>query len=218
MKVFKAAVCLLITTLILPCFFSVKAARAETTVKYAYAEPGGTVYFCSEKNEDSALFIIPQTYCVEILSDDGTWYYVKYAADEGAYRAVYGYCLKNELTETPERLENLYLNYPIKVVYRAEQSVNFLPPLEIELTAAFYGAYELGKTSLSYVYCGEKFGYVPEKVTSYPLNELPKPVVADVPAQKTESSAMIITAIVITLAAVTAVIVLYLSGRKKQDN
>ena len=140
---------------------------------------------------------------------------MKYAEDNGAYRAVYGYCRKSGLVAVKEPLENLYLNLTLKVIYKAEGAGNLFPPLEIELTAAYYGAYALGDSVLSYVYCGEKFGYITQTVESYPLNELPTPTVADVPETPETNNAMLITAMVITLIAAVAIIAIYISSRKK---
>lgn len=214
MKVIKAAFSLVLTILISFSFAPSFKADAQT-YGYAYADLGSTAYFCSEKSEGSALFAIPQTYCVQILGEEDGWYYVKYAEDSGAYRAVYGYCLKNDVVKINEPLENTYLNYTLKVTYKPDTNTGFLPPLEIELTAAYYGAYTLGQTSLSYVYCGEKFGYITEQVTNYPLNELPKPVSGNIDNPENEDGAMLITALVITLCAAAAIAVLMFAGKKK---
>ena len=214
MNVFKAVLAAALITLIsLSAAFAVPA-HAESP-RYAYADLDSAVYICREKSAESALFIIPQTYCVEILSEEDGWYRVKYAEDNGAYRAVYGYCRKSGLVAVKEPLENLYLNLTLKVIYKAEGAGNRFPPLEIELTAAYYGAYALGDSVLSYVYCGEKFGYITQTVESYPLNELPTPTVADVPEKPETNNAMLITAIVITLIAAVAIIAIYISSRKK---
>ncbi len=222
MKVFKAAFTLALTTLIFlsagAVFPAGLSASAEPSTRYAYVDKGAKAYFCSEKNEDSALFSIPETYCVQIISEDGNWYYVKYAEDNGVYRAIYGYCLKSELVSTPVPLENEYLHTTIKITYKADSGSNLFPPLEIEMTAAYYGEYTLGKTSLSYVYCGDKFGYVPERVENYPLNDLPKPTISGDVEKPKNDNALLITAIVITVAAATAIAILYFtSARKKPD-
>lgn len=214
MKFIKTALCFALTILILSPLTAVLSADAKIS-GYAYVDIGSTVYLCSEKSEESALFAIPQTYCVQLLGEDEGWYYVKYAEDSGAYRAVYGYCLKNDVIRINEPLENAYLNYTLPVTYKSDQISGFLPSLEIELTAAYYGEYTLGKTSLSYVYCGEKFGYITEQVTNYPLNDLPKPASGKIDEPKNENSAMLVTALVITLAAAAAIAVLFFSGRKK---
>lgn len=214
MKLFKTALCLALTILILSPLGGTLISEAKVS-GYAYVDIDSTVYFCSEKNEESALFAIPRTYCVQLLGEEDGWYYVKYAEDSGAYRAVYGYCLKDDVVKINEPLENTYLNYTLPVLYKSEQVSGFLPPLEIELTAAFYGDYTLGKTSLSYVYCGEKFGYITERVENYPLNDLPSHTSGKIDEPKDENGAMLVAALVITLCAAVAIAVLFFSGRKK---
>lgn len=214
MKVIKTALCLALTILIL--FSSTPFFRADAqTYGYAYVDLDSTVYFCEEKNESSALFAIPQTYCVQILGEDDGWYYVRYAEDNGAYRAVYGYCQKSDVIKINEPLENVYLDYTLQVIYKPDSNTGLLPPLELELTAAYYGAYTLGQTSLSYVYCGEKFGYITKQVTDYPLNDLPNQTSGKIDQPKDENGAMLVCALVITLCAAGAIAILMLSGKKK---
>lgn len=214
MKIIKTALCFALTILISTPFTVGLHAEAKA-LGYAYADLDSTVYFCSQKSEDYALFAIPQTYCVQILGEDGDWYYAKYAEDSGAYRAVYGYCLKSDVIKIDQPPEYIYLNYTVSVTYKSDRVPEFLPSLEIELNAAYYGEYTLGKTSLSYVYCGEKFGYISERVVDYPLNDLPKSTSATIDEPKTENGTMLITALVITLCATIVIAVLFFSGRKK---
>lgn len=152
----------------------------RTRQKYAYVDLGCNAYLCGEPNESAALFLIPQTYCVEILGEQKEWFRVRYAEDNGIYRAVEGFCLKADLIECDAPLENLYLHMPVKVIYKTEKPPASLPELgDIELTAAYYGAYRIGKTDCSYVLCNDKFAYIPEAVTDYPLNTLPeRPTIA----------------------------------------
>lgn len=214
MKIIKTAICLILTILIFISPLSAKGAHAQPQ-SYAYANLGSTVYFCSEKDESSALFAIPQTYCVQILGEEDGWYRVKYAEDNGAYRAVYGYCLKNDVIKINEPLENTYLDYTLQIKFKTDKISEFLPSIEIELTAAYYGEYTLGKTNLSYVYCGDKFGYVSERITDYPLNDLPQNTSGEITEKKDGDGAMLVTALVITLAAAAVIAVLFFSGRKK---
>ena len=214
MKVLKAVLISVLTALVFILSGSPVTAHAATP-RYAYADLGSEVYFCTEKSAESAVFIIPQTYCVEILAEEGIWYYVKYAEDSGIYRAVYGYCLKTELVALNEPLENLYLNLPINVTFRTDEVNPILPPLQIIMTAAYYGEYMLGKTKLAYVFCNDKFGFVPQTVTDYPLNELPKPVSGgDITKPTDGDNSTLITVIVITVAAAAAIVVLYFSSKK----
>lgn len=213
MKRIAALIALLLTISYAVCTAPPAAASAAAP-RYAYADLDSKVYFCSEKSAQSALFIIPQTYCVEILSEEGDWYYAKYAEDNALYRAVYGYCLKSELKPINEPLENTYLNQTLKLIFSADTSAPQLPFPSTELDAAFYGEYELGKTTLSYVYCGGKFGYVTDRVDDYPLNDLPSQTDAPAAEEPPKTNAAAITAIIITVIAVAAVVVLYVSSRK----
>lgn len=219
MKVLKAAICLLLTTFIILLPLGTRTAFADelqaelTQQKYAYADLGSEVYFYSAKNEESSLFIIPQTYCVEILGTDSGWYYVKYAEDDGLYRALYGYCRMQDVVPIDTPLENLYLRMTVTVTYTTDSPNNMIPPLEnIEIPSAYYGAFTVGTTSCSYVLCGENFGYIPGSVINYPLNQLPSTDTLG-PADPTPVNTTFITAIVITGVAVAAIAILYFTGR-----
>ena len=215
MKALKSALAAVIAIVICrSCGAPLSASAA--TARFAYADLGSEVYFCTEKNAESAIFIIPQTYCVEILAEEDIWYYVKYAEDNGNYRAKYGYCLKTELIEINEPLENTYLNLPIMITFRTDEINSLLPPITIEMKAAYYGEYRLGKTTLAYVYCNDKFGYVPQTVTDYPFNELPKPVIGENPdPPESNVNSTLITVIVITVVAAAAVVILFFSSKKR---
>lgn len=219
MKVIKALICLVFATyaFIFPAAgaLTASAEEGEAEIKtYAYADIGDSCWFFSEKNEKSALFMIPQTYCVQILGEDGDWYKVQYAEDAGIYQALQGYCLKSDLTLLEKPLENLYLHMPVTIIYRTDSSTNLLPSLgDIEITAAYYGAYSFGKTACSYVLANGKFGYITGAIEDYPLNELPtRPTVA--PAENKNSNVTLITAIAITTVAAAAIIILYFASKK----
>jgi len=219
MRVLKAAVLLALTTFIIlfPSGGGAYADAPQTVKTYAYVDLGSEVYFCNAKNEESALFIIPQTYCVQILGREDDWYYVKYAEDNGIYRAVYGYCPTSDLVLTDEPLENLYLHYTITVIYRSDSATSLLPGLkDIEITAAYYGAYTVGKTTCSYVLCNDNFGYIPDTVDDYPLNKLPDSQTI-APAPEPQSNNTLITALAITGIAAAAIVILYFTGRKPKS-
>lgn len=219
MKPFKAIICCILTALILAIPFNpVKdgiRARAATA-RYARAD-AKNVYFCERKDLNYALFTIPYTYCVEILSTDGDWYYVKYADDAALYKALYGYCLSENLTPIEEPPENIYLNMPVTVTYRTDMPSGSLPVLnELNVTAAFYGTYYSGATAYSYVLYDGKFGYIYGANDNYPLNEIPQP---EPPAEETSggggTNTKLITVLAVTGVAAAALIILYLTGRKR---
>ena len=130
-----------------------------------------SAYFFTEKDSKTALFAVPYTYCVEVLRDDGDWYYVRYGADSGIYKALYGFCKKTDfkLEDTTPQVTFLYKTVTVK--YSAENKVPSLPVLsEIALEAAYYGTYDAGATVYSYVYCQGSFGYIEGANDDYPLN------------------------------------------------
>lgn len=216
MKPFKAIVCCLLTMLILTSAFNMNKgeihARAAVS-KYARAD-AKDVYFCKDKDLNTALFTVPYTYCVEIISVEGEWYRVKYAEDFSLYQTLYGYCLSKNLTPVDEPPENIYLNMPVTVTYRTDVPEGSLPVLnELNVTAAFYGTYYSGATAYSYVLYDGKFGYIYGANDDYPLNEIPEP---NPPAGNSKSSnAKLITIFALTGVAAAALIILYITSRKK---
>lgn len=219
MKAAKFLLCCLLTALIfltVPQRTSVAAAVASQTKTYARAD-AMDIYFCEKKDLNYALFTIPYTYCVEILSSDGEWYYVKYAEDTGLYRALYGYCLKNGLTVVDEPPENIFLNMPVTVTFKSDTVAGALPVLsELNVTAAYYGAYYAGATAYSYVLYDGSFGYIYGANDGYPLNEIPvENATEDVREENESSDSKLVIALVLTGIAAVALILLYLTGRKK---
>lgn len=216
MKVYKAIILLIITI-----FFSLAPAAVPAFADdgqrdnlYAYADLNGTAYIYSAKDPSSKLFIIPKTYCVEILEESDGWYRVKYAEDSGVYRAVYGWCRTSDVVKTQIPLKKLYLQRTVTVIYRTDAPSGFLPSLgDIEMTAAYYGAYEAGDSKYSYVLCGNSFGYIDWQIGEYEFNELPSAPTFN-PAEANGPDAKVIVAIVIVLVAVIAVGALYFATRK----
>lgn len=220
MKAAKFAVCYLLTLLIIPSFFRLPLSGNLN----AYAASSGyaradakDVYFCEKKDLNYALFTIPYTYCVEILSSDGEWYYVKYAEDNSLYRALYGYCRTENLTPVSQPPENVYLNMPVTVTYKTETPSVPLPVLnELNVTAAFYGTYYLGASAYSYVLYDGTFGYIQGANDGYPLNEIPDPSPpAEDPPENGETNTTLIVALVLSGLAAAALLILYFSGKRK---
>ena len=215
MKYIKVALVCALSTLICLSFAPHLSARGEAYFRYAYAAERDKVYFYEEKKTSSALFAIPETYCVEILKDEGDWCRCRYAKDEGAYKAQYGYCLKSELTFIEEPFENEYLNYTFKVNFCAEEGVSPIGPFKVELTVAFYGNGDVNGQGMAYVGYGDKYGFVPQTKNDYAINYIPEPTFSpDVTKPENSLNATFITAAVITAVAVIAVIVLYFAGKR----
>ena len=215
MKYLKVALVATLSILICLSFAAPQEARGEAAFRYAYAKERDKVYFYEDKKASSALFAIPETYCVEILKDEGEWCYCRYAKNEGAYKAQFGYCLKGELTFIEEPLENEYLNHTFDVEFCAEQGSSQIDPFKVKLTVAFYGNGTMNSAGMSYVGYGDGCGYVPDTVDDYPLNDVPQPTVStDVKEQENSFNVTLITAAVITVIAVVAVAVLYFAGKR----
>ncbi len=211
MKYLKVTLITALAALICLSFASPFTAKGET-FRYAYALDGA--YFCEEKDISTALFAIPNTYCVEILQDDGEWYYCRYAKDEGAYKSVRGYCLKSALTPIAEPLEHEYLNYTYAVDFYAKKGSSQIEPFKVTLTVAFYGNGSVNASDMAYVYYDGNFGYVSNSVTDYPTNDIPQPTVSPDVTRQSSVNATLITAVVITVIAAVAVAVLYFAGKR----
>jgi len=210
----KFFLCCLLTALIFTSAQAI-AVRADTVeplnLTYARAD-AKDIYLCSEMDENTALFAIPYTYCVQVLATYGDWYRVRYAENDGLYTAIEGFCLSAQLTVTDKLPEKLYLNMPVKVTLKADSMNGSIPVLSDEITAAFYGVRYFDGYPYSYLYYKDQFNYVfGEK--EYDINEIP----TDEPAAEAsggKSNAKIITAIALTGLAAVALVILYLTGRK----
>lgn len=186
---------------------------------YRYARANAkTAYFFTDKDISTSLFAVPYTYCVEILRDEGDWYYVRYGADTGIYRTIYGYCRKSDFDVVEGTPEVTYLYKAITVTYTTGDDTGSLPVLdEINVEAAFYGTYYSGATAYSYVYCQGSFGYIPGANDDYPLN-LPDNEGGGTDEPPPEEEGMnvgLISALVICALAAAAIAMLYFTTRKK---
>lgn len=210
--------------IIIICILACALAPAETyaradTLKPAYARAAVTDgYFFTQKDENYSLFAVPYTYCVEVVRDDGEWYYVKYADDTAYYKAIYGYVRKEDFTPLYERPDVTYLVKVLTVTYRANESSPSLPVLnEINMDAAFYGTYYAGATAYSYVYCQGSFGYIAGANDDYPLN-ITDPPDGDDPKDDDAADGgvnpQIIVAVVLVGVAAAALGILFFSTRK----
>ena len=193
------------------------AEASSVTPAYAQAVTT-TAYFFTQKDLSTSLFAVPYTYCVSILRDDGQWYYVQYAADEGIYRALYGYVLKSDFIVVDGPPPATYLFKSVTITYSAGDGDSSLPSLgEIEMEAAFYGTYYSGATAYSYVLCGDTFGYIEGANDDYPLNEIYVPELEEPEEDESQSdSGGVVTAVIIVSLTAGAIILVFLSSRKKK--
>lgn len=185
------------------------------TYRYARANVR-TAYFFTDKDISTSLFAVPYTYCIEILRDEGEWYYARYGADEGIYRALYGYCRKSDFVALEEKPEVTYLNKTVTVTYTTGDDMGSLPVLgEINVEAAFYGSYYSGATAYSYVYCQGTFGYIPGANDDYPLIDPEDNGDNETPPEEENINVGLISALVICALAAAAIAMLYFTTRKK---
>lgn len=190
------------------------------TLQYARAATE-KAYFCSEKSESSSLFAVPYTYCIEVIRDDGDWYYARYGNDSGAYRALYGYCKKEHFTPESGTPQVTFLYKTVTVNYSASDGNSSSIPVlgEIALEAAYYGTYEAGGVYYSYVYCQGSFGYIEGKFDDYPLNT-PATDPGDKPSDdggKSKSSGLnfgSIAFIVIASLSIVVILIIYFTTKK----
>lgn len=217
---FLAAVFFNLIFLAVPSSF----ASASGGYKYAYVDesddPKNKVYFCDSKSLDDALFEIPQTYCLEILGEEDGWLKVKYAEDEGVFRALYGFCQSEGLILSNEEPKVKYLKQTVTVTYRTDE-VNMLeglPPIEFE--AAYYGALTAGGRRCSYVYCSGYFGYIEGAIEDYPHNPLPSQSTFSPASGGIQSGSLVplITAAAVASIAVIVITVLYFSDKNPPKN
>ena len=139
-----------------------KYARANNEEAYFYKKIDDNYY---------SLFAVPYTYCVEVLRDEGAWYYARYADNVGIYKSVEGYCKKEHFDLEYDAPQTTYLYKTVTVNFSAGANPSDLPVLsEIAVEAAYYGSYYMGGEYYSYVLCQGSFGYIEGKIDDYALN------------------------------------------------
>lgn len=193
--------------------FAASPVYARATVRNAY--------FFTEKNTSTAIFAVPYTYCVEVLRDDGEWYYARYANDSGIYKALYGYCKKDEFSPESEVPQVTFLYKTVTVNYSVSGGNSSLPVLnEIAVEAAYYGTYYSGASAYSYVYCQGSFGYIEGANDDFPLNTPAEANGKDdgkgggITENKSGLSFAAIAFIVIALLFATVILIIYFTTRK----
>lgn len=196
-----------------------RAAFAETS-PYLARPVDRECYFFSEKDLSTALFAVPYTYTVQIIRDDGEWLYASYAADEGGYKKIYGFCKSDQFEKVPSIPKNLYLNKTVVVTYTADVGQgSFNPPSDLQVEAAYYGGYRHGANFYSYVLCRGSFCYIEGDNSDYPLNEYEEQTTGDQTEGGTKkdnsSPTGLIIFVVILVVALVAVGGLALTSKRK---
>ena len=189
--------------------------ETQTLSSYARAT-SREAYFCTSADLATGIFAVPYTYCVEILSEEGDWYRVKYAEDYGIYRAVYGYVQKSDFEVLSEAPKTVYLYKSVSVTFSQDAPAGNLPVIDdITVTAAFYGSYYSGAAGYSYVLCDDSFGYIVGANEDYPLI-LPEDDAADTEDDaQPNNSVTVVASVVIGALALLALALLVLSGKKR---
>jgi hypothetical protein len=206
------------------CGLKINALAEDTTTQTSYTYARSivkTAYFFKDKDLSTSLFAVPYTYCVQIVRDDGDWYYVKYAEDSGIYKTLYGYCQKTDFTPLTTRPEVTYLYKSLTVTYKANDSSSTLPVLnELNVEAAFYGTYYSGATAYSYVLCQGSFGYISGANDDYPLNTIEEETKEEdqEETQSTTTNTDLITAVALSALAASALIILCITAKKHSSH
>lgn len=123
-----------------------------------------TAFFYATKNEQSGLFLLPQTYFVKILSNEGEYCRIEYLYDSAYTKKLTGYAKTNELTFVNFIPNEPYLCHVFEVRYTIDGTLggddSFLD--QITLSCAYYGDYKIGSKNYCYVLRGDSFGYIPK--------------------------------------------------------
>lgn len=215
--------CIFFGLVFLWAFHSVVPAR---TPLYAHAEgeryavaAERNVWFYSDENEGSGLFILPYTYYVKVLSEGDTFCAVEYLCDSLPYRKIRGYCKKSALTfvdflpSRPWLLREITVSYGLPAEYGALGNGSFE---RVEQTFVYYGhRYEQNRLFF-YVAKDGVFDYIPasEELT-YDLNTdyLPPPEEA---ATGGTNGISAVHVVVICLVCVAAVVIAVIVMRGKR--
>lgn len=208
-----------ITLYIFAAAAPLSAPRRAFAEETAYARANvSDAYFFLEKDLTTSVFIVPYTYCVQVLREDGDWYYAAYASNNGFYKELKGYCRRADFTPLASKPDVTYLYKTVTVTYKSGEGTSTLPVLnEINVEAAFYGNFYSGATAYSYVYASGSFGYIKGAIDDYPLN-ITEEKPTDEPPDEVKGSNLnvgLIIALAICGLAALALVMLYYTSRKR---
>ena len=191
------ALCLVLLLALPALFWPAAAAEpgAETgdaeTPAYARVEQDG-VYLYRSPSAEAGLFVLPRSYFVRLTGEAGDYYAVEYLSGTAGRTAVYGYCLRSDVTPVDYQPATPYLYYAVDVTFRTGEAAG-LPAgffTEYTVSAPYYGSFRFGSSTYYYVELNGAFGYVPAAACGaldYPLNtehtEAPAEEPSEAPAQ-----------------------------------
>ena len=221
MKRVISFLCILLMLAFLPA--PVKSANAQ---EERYAAAGAyDVTFYQGPDESTALFLIPFSYYVKVLSEGGTYCAVEYLYDSPPFKKVSGYCKKDALTFVGFVPKRPYLLREITVDYvlPSEGAFGSGDFSTVKQTFVYYGMRYRSDGMYYYVCKDGAFGYI--AATEEPTFELNTDYLPD-PVDKTEPTAKegggglsAVQIVVICIACVAAVAIAFFVLRqgKRRD-
>lgn len=167
---FAAALLLLSAFLLRPA--AAHAEEGEALPSYARVTRSDT-WLYEAADEDTGLFVLPETYFVRITGQANGFYAVTYLSDTPGRTPVSGWCRADAVTAVDYIPETPFLYYEVDVTYSAGEGLpdGFLT--DYTVTAAYYGTFAYGSSPYYYVELEGMFGYVPAAACSaldYPPN------------------------------------------------
>ena len=151
---------LLLALLLLPAPRTAHAADSG----YAVAATSDVLFY-REEDESTALFYLPYTYYVKVLSRGKEYTAVEYLTDEGPYQRIRGYCRTEALTFVRFTPARPYLYREISITYTFPQAGGFGLGngsfASVQRTFVYYGHRYEGLQLYYYVLAGGVFDYIP---------------------------------------------------------
>lgn len=143
------------------------AYAAADTREYARVTDAAT-WLYEQPDEQTGLFILPETYFVRVTGATGDYYAVSYLSDTQGREEVRGYCLQSDVSPVDFIPETPFLVCDVEVTYRAGEGLpeGFLSKYVV--TAAYYGTYPYGSADCYCVRLDGRLGYVPASACSAP--------------------------------------------------
>ncbi len=201
----------------------IRTAAAQETAAYArITQPN--VYFYENADENSGLFILPETYFVKVTGETQEYYAAEYLSDTPGRTPLRGYCRKADVELVDYIPETPFLVYDTQVTFRS--SSDDLPDefiVEYKVSAAFYGTFSYGSSTCCFVELDGRFGYVPASSCAplaYPPNtEHSETTSTDTdpgsPAPQSASALNVVLISALSVAALGAVYFLFRPSKKQ---
>ncbi len=171
------------------------------------------VYLYADENLTTALFSIPYTYYVKVLSCNETDVArVEYGGEHGVEQ-VEGYCPLSKLYAVDFTPARPFLNLTLTATYTLEGNLSALPNGDfstLQICYAYYGDYAVGGNYFCYVLSHDgKWGYLPKPENfSYELNaDIPPPSENEAPDESPQTLPVLQIIFAVTIAALTVAFV-----------